>query len=116
MTELSDLMAHMARGGYRLHKELGPMQDTPEPSSASERPPEASEQLPVAGLIEQLVEGMTYDVLFAWADQLGVTYNKHYWIDNKDFWLDDDWPENEDELRVAVVDAMERVGKERGGK
>ena len=116
LSELSDLMAHMARGGYRLHKELGPIHDTPEPSSATERPPEASEQLPVAGLIEQLVEDMTLDVLFAWADIFSVTYDKDYWIDNKDFWLDDDWPENEDSLRAAVTDAMEGVGKERGGK
>ncbi len=44
----AELMQHMARGGYRLHKEWGLMKDAPEPSSSPDGPAEAPEQ-PAAG-------------------------------------------------------------------
>ena len=40
MTELSDLMQRMARGGYRLHQQWGLM--TPEQPEAAQRAPEPS--------------------------------------------------------------------------
>lgn len=49
MTELSDLLQHMARGGYRLHRQWGLMEpgavlDTPEPVKTPQQPPVAPER------------------------------------------------------------------------
>lgn len=49
----------------------------------------------------QFVEDMTLDVLCFWADILNVEYDQ---------WLDDEWPDREDDLRVAVAEAMGKVG------
>ncbi len=48
--------------------------------------------------IEQLVEDMPFDTLILWADLLGVEHNEKQWFD-------DEWPDKENELRVAVVKA-----------
>ena len=55
-------------------------------------------------LIDQLVEDLEFDVLIGWADILSVEHQEH-------FWMDDDYPERENELRVAVADAMRKVGE-----
>ncbi len=52
----------------------------------------------------QLVEDMEFDVLIAWADILNVPHDEHAW-------MDDDWTYFENDLRVAVAGAMEKVGK-----
>lgn len=52
----------------------------------------------------QLVEDMEFDVLIAWADILKVPHDEHTW-------MDDDWTYFENDLRVAVAEAMEKVGK-----
>ncbi len=52
----------------------------------------------------QLVEDMEFDVLIAWADILKVPHDENQW-------LDDEYPDKTDELRVAVADAMGKVEK-----
>ncbi len=52
----------------------------------------------------QLVEDMAFDVVLTWAETLAIPHNVQYW-------LDDEWPDKEDELRVAVAEAMGKVGK-----
>ncbi len=52
----------------------------------------------------QIVEDMEFDVLIAWADILSVPHDEHTW-------MDDDWIDFEDKLRVAVGNAMGKVGK-----
>ena len=52
----------------------------------------------------QLVEDMEFDVLIAWADILTVPHDENQW-------LDDEYPDKTDELRVAVADAMGKVEK-----
>lgn len=58
-------------------------------------------------LIENFVKELDFDALIAWANMLGVEYVRD-WND----WNDDDRPDKEDELRVAVAEAMGQVGKE----
>ena len=55
-------------------------------------------------VIEQLVDDMEFDTLIVWADILKVPHNENYWTD-------DDMPDKTDELRVAVAEAMGKVGK-----
>ncbi len=55
-------------------------------------------------LIVQLVEDLELGSLIGWADIFGVEHDEEQW-------LDDEWPDREDELRVAVAEAMQRVGK-----
>ncbi len=55
-------------------------------------------------LITQFVEDMHMDTLITWAAILSVPHDKYSW-------LDDEWPDKEDELRVAVAEAMQKVGK-----
>ena len=50
------------------------------------------------------VECLDFDTLIAIADRFDVPHDEHTWMDN-------DWIHFEDELRVAVADAMEKVGK-----
>lgn len=49
----------------------------------------------------QPVEDMEFDVLIAWADRLGVPHEEQFYGD----------ADTEDALRVAVAEAMEKVGK-----
>jgi hypothetical protein len=51
-------------------------------------------------LINQFTEDLAFDALLIWAVE-----------HNQEQWLDDDWPDKENELRTAVAEAMERVGK-----
>jgi hypothetical protein len=55
-------------------------------------------------LISQFTEDLTFDALLVWADILKIEHNHEQW-------LDDDYPEKESELRTAMAEAMERVGK-----
>lgn len=52
----------------------------------------------------QLVEDMEFDVLIVWADILKVPHDE-------EAWLADEWIVDENELRVAVAEAMRKVGK-----
>lgn len=55
-------------------------------------------------LIDQLVSDLALDVLVGWADILNVEHDFEQW-------LDDDYPDKEDELRVKVAEAMRKVGE-----
>lgn len=55
-------------------------------------------------LIDNFVEELDFDILIAWADILKVRHDE-------DVWLDDVWPDKEDQLRVEVGDAMAKVGR-----
>ena len=118
MTELSDLMQRMARGGYRLHQQWGLM--TPEqpeavgptpllskPRSSIDRQAEGfdgklASPMPLGGT--NYIDGLTFRQLCSVADRYSVPHNE-------DQWLDDEFPDKEDDLRVAVAEAMEKVGK-----
>lgn len=54
--------------------------------------------------ILQLVEAFSLEQLIAWADLLGVQ-------DTIEQWLDDDYPDKENELRVDVAEAFMKVGE-----
>jgi hypothetical protein len=54
-------------------------------------------------LIDQFVEDLDFEVLCIWADILNVDHEE-------EIWLDDMWPDLENELRVEVSDAMRKVG------
>lgn len=60
-------------------------------------------KLSIDGLIEQFVEDLEFDVLVIWADILKVGHDE-------ELWLDDIWPEKENELRTEVAQAMMDVG------
>jgi len=53
---------------------------------------------------EQFVESLPFSTLLIWADIVKVPHDE-------DQWIDDEWPDKEDELRVAVAEAMGKVGK-----
>jgi len=55
-------------------------------------------------LITQFVGDLNFEVLIIWADILKVPHNESQW-------LDDDFPDKTDELRVAVAEAMGKMGK-----
>ena len=55
-------------------------------------------------LITQLVEDLDFKTVRTWADILKVKYDM-------DSWLDDEYPDRMDEVRVQVADAMVKVGK-----
>ncbi len=57
-----------------------------------------------ATILEIIVETMEFKSLIAIADILGISHNYGEW-------LDDDWHDKENDLRVAVTEAMERIGK-----
>ncbi len=50
------------------------------------------------------MEAMDFPTLIKVANKLNVPHNVERWID-------DDYPDKEDELRVAVAESMEKVGK-----
>ena len=54
-------------------------------------------------LIDQLIEDMDFDVVVEWAKILEVEVNPPP--------LGDMWPDWENELRVEVAEAMEKVGQ-----
>ena len=58
----------------------------------------------MSDLATQFVEDLEFDTLLVWADILKVSPDENQW-------LDDDWPDREDDLRVAVAEAMGKVGK-----
>ena len=57
-------------------------------------------------LCNQFAEDLEFGVLIGWADILAVDHNENEW-------LDDEWPDREDELRAEVADALFVAG-ERG--
>lgn len=54
--------------------------------------------------VTNFVDAMDLDTVIVWADILNVPHNESQWID-------DDFPDKSDELRVAVVEAMLNVGE-----
>jgi len=50
------------------------------------------------------VDAMDVDTVITWAAILSVPHDKYSWVD-------DEWPDKTDELRVAVTEAMLKVGK-----
>lgn len=52
----------------------------------------------------QNIESVNFSGLIKLADKFVVPHDE-------DQWLDDEWPDKEDELRVAVAEAMGKVGK-----
>lgn len=57
--------------------------------------------------IEQFVENIEFDMLMALACLLHIGRDVAHVPD----WLDDEWPDREDKLRVAVAEAMMKVGQ-----
>ncbi len=55
-------------------------------------------------LAAAFVDELDFDTLIVWADILSVPHDEHTW-------MDDDWTYFENDLRVAVAEAMEKVGK-----
>lgn len=47
----------------------------------------------------QYVQDMSFEHLIMEADMLGVTHDEEHW-------LDDEWPDKEDQLRVDVIGAV----------
>ena len=64
----------------------------------------SSDKMTLDDLIDQFIEDLDFKVLIIWADILGVEHDE-------DMWLDDMWPDAENELRVQVGDAMRKVGE-----
>jgi len=54
-------------------------------------------------LIDQFVEDIDFDTLIMWADTLGVEHDEGQW-------LDDMWPDRDNDLRMSVGNAMRLVG------
>ncbi len=73
-----------------------------EPAKAPEQRFDGTQPNPLP--LGQDVELMGFRALVNWADKLGVSHDEGHW-------LDDEWPDKEDELRVAVAEAMGKVGK-----
>lgn len=59
--------------------------------------------LSLDGLVEQFVGDLDFEVLIIWADVLKVDHDE-------DSWLDDEYPDRENELRVGVAEALGNVG------
>ncbi len=78
------------------------MDERPEFIPATREPFKGTEQNPVP--LKTDIDTINFAGLIKMADKLDVP---HY----EELWLDDDWPDKEDELRVAVAEAMEKVGK-----
>ena len=54
-------------------------------------------------MVSRFVEDLTFEALIIWADTLSVEHNENSW-------LNDEYPDREDELRVAVANAMSNLG------
>ena len=54
---------------------------------------------------DKFVESMSLTLVIAWANVLGVEHDK-------ESWLDDEYPEKENDLRVRLATAMARVGED----
>ncbi len=78
------------------------MDKQPEPIPATREPFKGTEQNPVP--LKTDIDTINFAGLIKMADKLDVP---HY----EGRWLDDEWPDKLDELRVAVAEAMEKVGK-----
>jgi hypothetical protein len=50
----------------------------------------------------QYVEDLAFDSLLIEADNLGVPHDE-------ECWLDDEWPDKDDELRVRVTNALNEL-------
>ncbi len=53
--------------------------------------------------IEVFVESMDLAIVIAWADRLGVEHDK-------ESWLDDEYPDKENDLRDRLAEKMGQVG------
>lgn len=56
----------------------------------------------IDGTIDHLVDRLSFDHLRKWADRFDVAYDHSQW-------LDDEWPDKEDELRTDLADAMKEL-------
>ncbi len=56
--------------------------------------------------ITKFVEDLNFDLLIGWSDIFNLDHDYKSW-------LDDDYPEKENELRTKLVDAMLKVGKKK---
>ncbi len=102
----------LLRARNRHRKELGLCPEATEPPPSTPKPPSApdgqaggfqgTEKNPTP--LKTDIDTVNFAGLIKLADKLGVRHDE-------DLWLDDEWPDKEDELRVAVAEAMERVGK-----
>ncbi len=52
---------------------------------------------------DSFVESMSLTLVIAWANLLGIEHDK-------ESWLDDEYPEKEDDLRVSLAEKMAQVG------
>lgn len=66
--------------------------------------PLGSSGIKSATIIEAIVETLPFMTLVAIADVLQIPHNYTEW-------LDDEFPDKEDKLRVAVAESMKKVGK-----
>ncbi len=53
---------------------------------------------------EAFVESMDFAEVIVWANKLGVEHDK-------ESWLDDEYPEKENDLRVRLATAMAQIGE-----
>ena len=123
-------MQHMARGGYRIHQQWGLMAPASPPVGEQPVPTELgharrtaphgqatgfnhlcdkdkTNPLPLGGkdvAATNWVDGLTFRQLCSAANRYNVPHDEGDWFD-------DEFPDKEDELRVAVADAMGKVGK-----
>ena len=52
--------------------------------------------------IEQFVCGLTEEWLFRLAKLAGIEFDHH-------LWLDDEWPDNEDEIRTQLMELLSEI-------
>ena len=54
----------------------------------------------IEGDIDNLIDSLSFSAIIQWADTYDIP---HY----EDQWLDDEWPDREDELRVQVKECVQ---------
>lgn len=89
-------------GPPRMDDPPDPAPTTPEQRSSFGTPFEGSETCPVP--LETNIETMCFNSLIKLADKFGISHNESEWPD-------DEWPDREDALRVAVAEAMKKETK-----
>ena len=116
----AEIMRHIAEGGYRVHKEqeavgsptideqAESLHSVGEQRAITDRQSEglggeSKNPVPLGESMthypEQFVESFPFSTLIIWADILNVPHDEYHWPD----------PDKEDDLRVAVAEAMEKV-------
>ena len=105
----AELMQHMARGGYRIHQQWGlmapaspPVGEQPEPEQLGPCTSWGPETNPMP--LRTDIDTINFAGLIKLADKLDVPHDEGDWFD-------DEFPDKEDALRIAVAEAMGKVGK-----